>query len=242
MTDKTEAQPEALRLAAEFEDCTRIDAIPSINDVKKSAAELRRQHAEIQQLKAEKAEMARLHFENYEFQRTKADNATATVYQFHYAMKDAGWHPGRTDDDLTEIIRAKGRELAQLSARQAAPEGWRLVPVEPDSNMKRAAQKALMDHSPHREWLEEEWPDGLRMWNGMLSAAPPPPQREPLKHAENRELAETAMRFVDRAGDVHPGIDDADRICAEFYSAMAAVIDKWHPMPVPPGIGATNAR
>ncbi|ULR87447.1 hypothetical protein [Comamonas sp. B21-038] len=53
MTDKTEAQPEALRLAAEFEDCIRIDAIPSINDVKKSAAELRRQHAEIQQLKAQ---------------------------------------------------------------------------------------------------------------------------------------------------------------------------------------------
>lgn len=38
------------------------------------------------------------------------------------------------------------------------------------------------------------------------------------------ELGRTAMRFVDRAGDVHPGIDDADTICADFYAAMAAVI------------------
>lgn len=40
------------------------------------------------------------------------------------------------------------------------------------------------------------------------------------------ELGRTAMRFVDRAGDVHPGIDDAERICAEFYAAMCAVIDR----------------
>ncbi|TDS84141.1 hypothetical protein [Comamonas sp. JUb58] len=83
--------------------------------------------------------------------------------------------------DMANRLNTEARnQLAQLSARQAAPDGWRLVPVEPDSNMKRAAQKALMDHSSHSEWLEEEWPDGLRMWNGMLSAAPPPPEREPL--------------------------------------------------------------
>jgi len=34
------------------------------------------------------------------------------------------------------------------------------------------------------------------------------------------------MRFVDRAGDVHPGIDDAETICAEFYKAMSDVIEK----------------
>lgn len=36
------------------------------------------------------------------------------IYGFHYAMKDAGWHPGRTDDLLTDIIRAKGQELIQV--------------------------------------------------------------------------------------------------------------------------------
>lgn len=60
--------------------------------------------------------------ENSEFQRKKADAATATVYQFHYAMKDAGWHPGRTDDNLCDIIRAKGAELAALRERLEAAE------------------------------------------------------------------------------------------------------------------------
>jgi hypothetical protein len=40
------------------------------------------------------------------------------------------------------------------------------------------------------------------------------------------ELGRTAMRFVDRAGDVHPGFDDADTICDEFYQAMAAVVQR----------------
>ena len=40
------------------------------------------------------------------------------------------------------------------------------------------------------------------------------------------ELGRTAMRFVDRAGDVHPGIDSAEKICADFYAAMSDVIEQ----------------
>jgi len=54
---------------------------------------------------------------NYQDMSSKKDRATATVYQFHYAMKDAGWHPGRTDDNLCDVIRAKGKELQELRAR-----------------------------------------------------------------------------------------------------------------------------
>ena len=50
MTNKQ--MPEALRLAIEFEECIEINAIPSINDVEKAAAELRRQHAEIERLRS----------------------------------------------------------------------------------------------------------------------------------------------------------------------------------------------
>lgn len=46
------------------------------------------------------------------------------------------------------------------------------------------------------------------------------------KEKWDAELARVAMRFVDRAGDVHPGIDDAERICQEFYEAMSAVINR----------------
>lgn len=44
MTDKT--QPEALRLANEFKLCNEYDSIPSMNDIAKAEAELRRLHAE----------------------------------------------------------------------------------------------------------------------------------------------------------------------------------------------------
>ena len=40
------------------------------------------------------------------------------------------------------------------------------------------------------------------------------------------ELGRTAMKFVDRAGDLHPGIDDADAICAEFYKALCETIER----------------
>lgn len=40
------------------------------------------------------------------------------------------------------------------------------------------------------------------------------------------ELGRTAMKFVDRAGDVHPGVDDAEAVCAEFHAAMSAVIER----------------
>ena len=57
------------------------------------------------------------------------------------------------------------------------------------------------------------------------------------------ELGRTAMRFVDRAGDVHPGIDDAETICAEFYKAMSEVIERMPhvqrmtPRKAAPGVG-----
>lgn len=51
MTDNT--QPEALRLANEFKLCNEYDSIPSINDIAKAEAELRRQHARIAELEAD---------------------------------------------------------------------------------------------------------------------------------------------------------------------------------------------
>lgn len=79
--------------------------------------------AEIERLRADHASIVdsyetALHTANelYMDVRSKKDWATAAMYQFHYAMKDAGWHPGRTDDNLCDIIRSKGSELAQLRA------------------------------------------------------------------------------------------------------------------------------
>lgn len=43
---------------------------------------------------------------------------------------------------------------------------------------------------------------------------------------QEAERGEVAMHFVDRAGDVHPGIDDAETICNDFYKAMITVLDR----------------
>ena len=51
MTDRT--QPEALRLANEFKLCNEYDSIPSMNDIAKAEAELRRLHARIAELEAD---------------------------------------------------------------------------------------------------------------------------------------------------------------------------------------------
>ncbi len=175
MTDKTEAQPEALRLEV-HQECA--DFATSL-----------RSAANVVQLQGRKAPPS--------------------------FLKAA---------DLFEQAAAEIQQLkAQLSARQAAPDGWRIA-------LERIADPRNKHFAGDAQIVARD----------ALSAAPPPSEREQQKHEENRELAETAMRFVDRAGDVHPGIDDADRICAEFHAAMMEVIEKWHPMPMPARIGATN--
>jgi len=60
---------------------------------------------------------------DYEFERKRADRATAAMYDIHYAIKDAGWHPGRTNDKLTDIIRAKGKYTKELELENAVLRG-----------------------------------------------------------------------------------------------------------------------
>lgn len=80
----------------------------------------------------------------------------------------------------------RGWQAARRSPVVAVPQGWKLVPVEPNKQMRYHAQKASMDHSPHGEWVKDEWPDVKRMWDAMLAAAPQPPEVEaaPVKMPE----------------------------------------------------------
>ena len=54
MTDNP--QPEAIRIADEFKLCLKLDSIPSIIDIEKAAAELRRQRARITELESQLAQ------------------------------------------------------------------------------------------------------------------------------------------------------------------------------------------
>lgn len=141
------------------------------------------------------------------------------------ALRLADDRPYSLDDDLyawsqsaEQMIRDQHAEIqqlkAQLSARQAAPDGWRLVPVEPTQAMCDAAK-----YTVHAGLSVFKWADG---YHAMLSAAPPPPEREPLSETEVRGLLESAGYW--------PG-EDAQR--ADFINGLR-YCEMAH------GIGATN--
>lgn len=64
-------------------------------------------------------------FSREEWSRLDAENKTlrselgSLISKFHHAMKDAGWHPGRTDDSLCDIIREKGKQMVALELEAA---------------------------------------------------------------------------------------------------------------------------
>jgi len=117
-------------------------------------------------------------------------------------------------------------EVESLRAGRAVP-GWKLVPVEPTPVMKMACQKADMDHGPHQFWLEDEWPDFLRAWQAMLSAAPTPPQSE---QAGKGEIIAWVRECSDGTLE-GPILDNDSRMCdtrRKFWTRLSS-----HPSPPP---------
>jgi hypothetical protein len=130
-----------------------------------------------------------------------------------------------------EVDSARAALAAPPLMEPAPPVGWKLVPLEPTREMAIAAVKCRYGAATYKNVsdlgtssCECEAGDDYR---AMLAASPVPADREPVTDLD-AELGRTAMLFVDRAGDVAPGIDDAETICAEFHAAMLAVLDK-HP-------------
>lgn len=154
MTDKTEAQPEALYVAEQLDATRHAFGDDNAQSKRRASAELRRQHAEIEQIKA------------------------------------------------------------QLSARQAAPDGWRLVPVASTAAMEWAFRSAEVRYSngagrmlpmdPHSAFKAQ--------YRDMLSAAPPPPEREPLTELQKQALAVYLPPFQFSHGYV---FDSAGRMVAD---------------------------
>lgn len=120
------------------------------------------------------------------------------------------------------IKNIKDREIA-LQARVAELEAQ----IEASRKQEAVAWKYI--HIP--SWnigVSIDHPEKMDKWDDLRLL-----EIEPLFAAQvvapdvlkDAELGKTAMRFVDRAGDVHPGIDDAETICADFYKAMMATLD-----------------
>lgn len=102
----------------------------------------------------------------------------------------------RTHEECHGAIDEGSAWAAWQAARRAqvVPEGWKLVPVEPSKQMRYDAQKASMDHSPHSEWIKDEWPDVKRIWKAMLAAAPQPAEALPAFQTEAVEAAPVQLQ------------------------------------------------
>ena len=79
-------------------------------------------------------------------------------------------------DDANAMGNEARHKLAQLSQAQAVPDGWKLVPAEPTEEMVAAAEEAHMPFGDMQIAILL-----------ALSAAPPPPEREPLNADDLRE-------------------------------------------------------
>lgn len=180
MTDKTEAQPEALRVAAWL---INAPFKTTHGDMLVGGRELRRLHADNEAKAARLAELE-----------------------------------------------------AQLSARQAAPDGWRLVPVLPTDAMllTLASDGEAEVIAKHPEWhpMLLDRSGVPQRYAAMLSAAPPPPEREPLSKQQVSKIAldllmtNCTWHALQNTGFFHEIVP--------FTVEIVAAAERAH------GIGATN--
>lgn len=181
MTDKTEAQPEAL---PDLDIDTAGHSGIRIRGY--SVERVKSLHAEIQQLKA---------------QITTQTNRAAAAEQQVTAITQRLDMANRLNTDARE-------QLAQLSARQAAPDGWR-EPIETvkywrDAYANPQGDKHFMGHGMVVKIMDDHL--------AMLSAAPPAPGREPLSDLQKQALAVYLPPFQFSHGYV---FDSAGRMVAD---------------------------
>lgn len=87
------------------------------------------------------------------------------------------------DDERERLIRKYAKDIAVVLAHQEMsgwrePEGWKLVPVEPDRAMWAAMGNALVGYKQrHHDKVAED------VWTGAIAVAPSPPTRQEMIHA-----------------------------------------------------------
>lgn len=174
MTDKTEAQPEALRLADRL-DCDASDSDMGRKPVactrRKAAAELRRLHAELQQHNAQLADETESASEWRRLALQFDGHRMQALSHLRLLTKHPGDHCAAAVNFLAspplsgEQVLAD--RLAQLSARQAAPDGLTQL-------LQSLLQESCMPEG--ETYLSNEH---YRKIHEFLQS-PPPPEREPL--------------------------------------------------------------
>jgi hypothetical protein len=119
------------------------------------------------------------------------------------------------------IIEAMRSELnapqAECAPREAQPDGWKLVPVEPTPDMMRAVR-----HLDYTSPTDVDWDEGYRV---MLAAAPTPERADAVKDAALTdeaildEFERRAMKLRDFMGYPNP---DGVRVIEGVRAILAA--------------------
>lgn len=131
---------------------------------------------------------------------------------------------------LTVVYRLpEGASAASLLANpQAIASSWQHALAEPPTRKDRLQElvdeqlctiKALV-HGCEKYGLTETTPVLRRL--GALEQDLQGTNQRCKRLERDARFATIAFRFVDRAGDTHPGIDEAQTICDEFHAAMLA--------------------
>ena len=89
------------------------------DEIERLRAELAIAHRDALEAKQDVRDLLSLRSVNYKLMAER-DALRGLIDQFHHAINEVGWHPGRTDDLLTSIIRSKGKEMSEMMAERDA--------------------------------------------------------------------------------------------------------------------------
>jgi len=166
---------------------------------------------------------------------TKAARAYMdTVYRVHDALKDAGWHPGRTYDLIDDIIKAKGKEFSSMQSELAA-----LKAVGPDVDWSNSATM------PTELWKNRLYSiaDRLQMADGAVAYERSVVQnlREQLEAVkavgpdglpplpDERDAFESWVASLESSDEINlerakfgPGLEYVDTVTHDMFSAFKA--------------------
>ena len=95
------------------------------------------------------------------------------VMQTGAVVLNSSWHSEL--QSIVEMAFNKGAEIEAALRAQVVPQGWKLVPVDPTSEMLKAAWK---------HGIDDEAPDPYYAYKAMLAAAPQPPDVAPVQMHE----------------------------------------------------------
>ena len=172
----------------------------------------------------------------------KTEAARKTVIEALSGVQALSAAPADVEDAIAWLVTWKGGEHTYVHAHaselpavtQARVMGGTVTPcvaalaASPTPPAEQQVQPGAVGRTGCTAGTDEECTRrGCATSCPAQQAAPKAAPGEPSYSEKwDAELGRTAMRFVDRAGDVHPGIDDAETICAEFHKAMSEVIER----------------